>query len=124
VARNIVMVRDGEDRMLAALETLRKITPNWADPSVTTPTAAVDEAIKLTSGDTPIVPPESRVLLERIGMSKQQIARIEEDRRRFRQQQRIVAGQQARQRAVAPAGAPVGDTRPGTLPGNTPDVAR
>jgi hypothetical protein len=120
VARNIVMVRDGEDKMLAALDTLRKITPNWSDPSVTTPTAATDEAIKLTSGDRPIVPPESKVLLERIGFSKQQIARIEEDRRRDRRAQRIVAGQQARQRTTAPTG----DTQPGTLPGIGSDVAR
>lgn len=117
VARNVVMVRDGEAKMTAALDTLRKITPNWSDPSVTTPTAAVDEAIKLTSGDNPIVPPHSRVLLERIGMSKPQIQRIEEDRRKDRQRLRVVAGQQARQRVM-------GDTQPGTLPGIGSDVAR
>jgi hypothetical protein len=111
--------------MLAALDTLRKITPNWPDPSVTTPTAAVDESIKLTAGDNPIVPATSRVLLERIGMSKQQILRIEEDRRKDRQRQRIQVGEQARQRAAAaPVGAPVGDTQPAALPATTPDVAR
>jgi hypothetical protein len=121
VARNIVMVRDGEATMQAALDTLRKITPNWADPSVTTPTAAVDEAIKLTAGDNPIVPATSRVLLERIGMSKQQILRIEEDRRKDRQRQRIQVGEQARQRAAV---APSGDTQPAALPGTPADVAR
>jgi hypothetical protein len=111
VAANIIMVRDGADALERARDKLRRITPNWQDPSNTTPTAATDEAVKLSSGDNPIIPAESRVLLERIGLTKDQIQRVEADRRRARAQQRALA---IVTRQTQPA------QQPGQQPGQNP----
>jgi hypothetical protein len=111
VAANIIMVRDGASALDKVRDKLRAITPNWMDPSNTTPTAATDEAVKLSSGPEPIIPPDSRVLLERIGLDKTQIARVEEDRRRRRGAARLAlasgqAGQQPGQQQGQQQGAP------------------
>jgi hypothetical protein len=78
VARLALMVRDGN----STLPDLTSITSRWRDAATPTRAAAADEALKLTSGDNPILPPDSTVTYDRIGLSPQEQKQVMADKRR------------------------------------------
>jgi hypothetical protein len=82
-----VLWRDGALPPTGAVRTL------WSDPSTPTPAAAADRMVKLVQ--TGLVPLESDVALEQVGMSAADILRIKADRRRLQARERIQALAQA-----------------------------
>lgn len=76
VARKSILWRDGE----VDDDALAKVHVEWASPSTPTPSAAADAAMKLVAAK--ILPPESKVTLDRIGLSDVEQKQLEEDRRK------------------------------------------
>lgn len=70
------------DNLTEIPDELRDLSIRWRDPSTPSRAAAVDAALKLTSGDNPIIPADSEVALELAGLSQMQIDRVMADRRR------------------------------------------
>lgn len=58
----------------------RHIEVDWAPPETVSLTAAADAVYKLTSGDNPVLPAQSDVVLKRLGFSAVERAQIEQDR--------------------------------------------
>lgn len=82
--RLALLVRDGE--IPADYNT---ISNKWRDPATPTRSAAADEAVKLSSGDDPIIPRDSTVLYDRIGLDPDEQAQLESEKRSQRADQRI-----------------------------------
>lgn len=80
VARLALLVRDGRipDGFDAA------VSPKWGDPATPTRSAAADEAVKLSAGDDPIIPRDSSVLYDRLGLSPEEQRTLAADKRRAR----------------------------------------
>lgn len=98
VASRMVRLRDGGD----GTDELQRIDVNWANPEFTSPGAAADALVKLSSVFTWIG--ESEVGLEMAGFSSAQITRLLADKRRAQgagQMEAILAA--AKPRTVAPA---------------------
>jgi hypothetical protein len=78
VGRLALLVRDG-----AVPDTFETAVNNrWRDPATPTRAAAADEALKLTSGDNPILPPDSSVTYDRIGLTPAEQRQVTTDKRR------------------------------------------
>lgn len=58
----------------------RRIEVDWTPPELVNFTAAADAVSKLTSGDSPVLPARSDVVLKRLGFSAVERAQIEKDR--------------------------------------------
>lgn len=78
VGRLALLVRDG-----AVPDSFSSLGTRWRDAATPTRAAAADEALKLTSGDNPILPPNSSVTYDRIGLSPAEQRQVEIDRRRM-----------------------------------------
>lgn len=78
VGRLALLVRDGE--IPDTFDT--SVTTRWRDAATPTRAAAADEALKLTSGDNPILPPDSSVTYDRIGLSPAEQRQVTADKRR------------------------------------------
>lgn len=76
VARMALLVRDGD------LPDLSNVTTRWRDAATPTRAAAADEALKLTQGDNPILPADSTVTYDRIGLSPAEQRQVSADKRR------------------------------------------
>lgn len=74
----VLLVRDGA----VPDDYARRVSNRWRDAATPTRAAAADEALKLTSGDNPILPPDSTVTYDRIGLSPAEQAQIIADKRR------------------------------------------
>lgn len=61
---------------------LVRMTAHMADPSLSSRSATVDATLKLTSGENPIIPPDSRVALQMAGLTPGQVDAVMEDRSR------------------------------------------
>lgn len=72
-----LLVRDGE-----IPATYRDVTAHWRDAATPTRAAAADEAVKLTTGDNPILPPDSSVTYNRLGLTPPEQRQLESDKRR------------------------------------------
>ena len=78
VGRLALLVRDG-----SVPDTFDTAVNNrWRDPATPTRAAAADEALKLTSGDNPILPPDSSVTYDRIGLTPAEQRQVTVDKRR------------------------------------------
>ncbi len=77
VGRLALLIRDGE-----VPDTFSGITAKWRDAATPTRSAAADEALKLTSGDNPILPPDSSVTYDRVGLSPAEQRQVVADKRR------------------------------------------
>lgn len=115
--------RDGD----VDIDALRKVRSSWRDPNSPTRSAQADEATKLTSVE--ILIPDSKVTYDRVGLSLEEQAQLEIDKRKFRAQQlaQAIATQAAGpdQPGSAPGG--VKPNQNGTAPGspkNPANVAR
>lgn len=78
VGRLALLVRDG----VIPEEFDMSVSTRWRDAATPTRAAAADEAIKLTSGDRPILPPDSVVTYDRIGLTPAEQRQVEADKRR------------------------------------------
>lgn len=78
VARLALLVRDGS----VPAEFDSRISARWRDAATPTRSAAADEALKLTQGDNPILPADSTVTYDRIGLSPAEQRQVAADRRR------------------------------------------
>lgn len=78
VGRLALLVRDAAvpDSFAADVST------RWRDAATPTRAAAADEAMKLTSGENPILPPDSTVTYDRIGLSPAEQRQVMADKRR------------------------------------------
>jgi hypothetical protein len=78
VGRLSLLVRDGR-----VPDDFRSVNAhNWRDAATPTRSAAADEAVKLTSGENPILPPDSSVTYDRIGLSPAEQRQVAADKRR------------------------------------------
>jgi hypothetical protein len=59
-----------------------RISARWRDAATPTRSAAADEALKLSQGDDPIIPRDSSVLYDRIGLTPAEQRQVEADKRR------------------------------------------
>jgi hypothetical protein len=84
VGRLALLVRDG-----ALPDNINDLDVEWADPATPTRSAAADEAVKLSSGDDPIIPRNSVVLYKRLNLSPQEQRQLESDKRKASASQRI-----------------------------------
>ncbi|KAB7755207.1 phage portal protein [Mycolicibacterium mucogenicum] len=71
-----LLFRDGS----VDLERFRQVSSKWRDASTPTRAAAADEATKLIGAE--VLPPDSVVTYDRIGLSQQEQAQLDRDRRR------------------------------------------
>jgi hypothetical protein len=78
VGRLALLVRDGS----VPAEFDDRISARWRDAATPTRSAAADEALKLTSGDNPILPADSTVTYDRIGLTPAEQRQVAADRRR------------------------------------------
>lgn len=78
VGRLALMARDASVPDNFASE----VSTRWRDAATPTRAAAADEAVKLTSGDNPILPPDSTVTYDRIGLTPAEQRQIIADKRR------------------------------------------
>ena len=76
VAYLSLLMRDGS----VDGEAFRKVDVSWRDAATPTRAAAADEAAKLISSQ--VLPPDSSVTYDRIGLSTQEQQRLDQDRRR------------------------------------------
>jgi hypothetical protein len=58
----------------------RRIEVDWAPPQLVNFSTTADAVLKLTSGDNPVLPARSDVVLKRLGLSAVERAQIEQDR--------------------------------------------
>jgi hypothetical protein len=93
-----LLVRDGE----VPPDYATRVSSRWRDAATPTRAAAADEALKLTSGDHPILPSDSTVTYDRIGLSPAEQRQVMADKRRMAGRD-VLAGLTA---AVAGADAP------------------
>ena len=77
VARLALMVRDGREPA-----GFSEVRCRWADAATPTRAAAADEAVKLIGAG--VLPPDSRVTYDRIGLTDGEVATLATDRRRAR----------------------------------------
>lgn len=77
VARLALLVRDG-----VVPPEFAEVSTKWRDAATPTRAASADEALKLTSGDNPILPPDSSVTYDRIGLSEAEQRQVTADKRR------------------------------------------
>jgi hypothetical protein len=80
VGRLALLVRDG--RLPDSYDTA--ISTKWRDAATPTRAASADEALKLTSGDNPILPPDSTVTYDRVGLSPAEQRQVIADKQRTR----------------------------------------
>jgi hypothetical protein len=78
VARLALLVRDGS----VPTDFDTRISARWRDAATPTRSAAADEALKLSQGDDPIIPRDSSVLYDRIGLTPAEQRQVEADKRR------------------------------------------
>lgn len=78
VARLSLLVRDGS----VPGDFDARISARWRDAATPTRSAAADEAVKLTQGDNPILPADSTVTYDRIGLTPAEQRQVMADRRR------------------------------------------
>ncbi len=78
VGRLALLVRDGD----VPADYDSAVSERWRDAATPTRAAAADEALKLTSGDNPILPAHSTVTYDRIGLTPAEQRQVESDRRR------------------------------------------
>lgn len=97
VGRLALLIRDG-----AVPDDYVNVTARWRDAATPTRAASADEALKLTSGDNPILPPDSTVTYDRIGLTPAEQRQVEADKRRAGGR---LIGQTLAQRARAAAAA-------------------
>lgn len=76
VARKILLWRDGK----VDEDALAKVHVEWGSPSTPTPSAAADAGMKLVAAQ--ILPPDSKVTYDRIGLSDIEQKQLVEDKRR------------------------------------------
>lgn len=76
VAYLSLLLRDGS----VDLERFRQVASKWRDASTPTRAAAADEATKLIGAQ--VLPPDSTVTYDRVGLSQQEQAQLDRDRRR------------------------------------------
>ena len=76
VARKALLWRDG----VVDEDALSKVHVEWASPSTPTPSAAADAGMKLVAAQ--ILPPDSKVTYDRIGLSDVEQRQLEADKRR------------------------------------------
>lgn len=74
-----LLVRDGE-----IPAEFSSVSNRWSDAATPTRSAAADEAVKLSTGDDPIIPRDSSVLYDRIGLTPQEQLQLDADKRRAR----------------------------------------
>lgn len=79
VAQWAAMVANGDTTLP---DGLRALSARWRDPSTPSRAAAVDAVLKLTQGQNPIIPANSRVALEMAGFSNADVERVIADRAR------------------------------------------
>lgn len=84
VGRLAILTRDGRDADLSAFE---NISVKWKDAATPTRSAAADEATKLISAG--VLPADSTVTYDRIGLSPQEQRQLTSDKRRAAASQRI-----------------------------------
>ncbi|MFD8618269.1 phage portal protein [Streptomyces sp. NPDC059513] len=84
VGKLAVLVRDGRDADLSAFE---NISVKWKDAATPTRSAAADEATKLISAG--VLPAESTVTYDRIGLNPQEQRQLVSDRRQVQASQRL-----------------------------------
>lgn len=77
VGRLALLVRDGR-----VPDDFANVTTRWRDAATPTRAAAADEALKLTQGDNPILPADSTVTYDRIGLSPAEQRQVAADKRR------------------------------------------
>lgn len=77
VGRLALLVRDG-----SVPDEFANVTTRWRDAATPTRAAAADEALKLTQGDNPILPADSTVTYDRIGLSPAEQRQVAADKRR------------------------------------------
>lgn len=87
-------------------ERARRIETVWRNPATPTMAAQTDAAVKLVSAG--IIPPESEVALEMVGLTEAQRQRIRADRRRTQARQALAAIGDRAARAVDDAGSGTG----------------
>jgi hypothetical protein len=58
----------------------RRIEVDWTPPELVNFSAAADAVVKLTSGDNPVLPARSDVVLKRLGLSEVERAQVALDR--------------------------------------------
>lgn len=99
VGRLSLLVREGE-----IPAGFGRVSPDWRDAATPTRSAAADEAVKLSQGDDPIIPRDSSVLYDRIGLSPAEQRQLVADKRRAAGRQAIgalsAAAEAARQDAT------------------------
>lgn len=78
VGRLALLVRDGA----VPTEYDQAVSAKWRDAATPTRAAAADEALKLTSGDNPILPPDSTVTYDRVGLSPAEQRQVIADKQR------------------------------------------
>lgn len=84
VARLAVLIREG-----AVPDGFGSLAAKWKDASTPTRAAAADEAVKLVGSD--VLPSDSSVTYDRIGLSPQEQATLEVDKRRSRARDTLAA---------------------------------
>ena len=98
VGRLALLVRDG-----AVPDDFATISARWRDAATPTRAAAADEALKLTSGDNPILPPDSTVTYDRIGLTPAEQRIVMADKRRSAGQSGVLSALRAAS-GTSPAG--------------------
>lgn len=84
VGKLSLLVRDGKNADLSALN---NVSTKWRDAATPTRSAAADEAVKLISAG--VLPADSSVTYDRIGLSPQEQKQLENDKRRAQASQRM-----------------------------------
>lgn len=95
VARLSLLVRDGS--VPAGFD---RVSERWRDAATPTRAAAADEALKLTSGDNPILPPDSSVTYDRVGLSPAEQRQVAADKRRVQGRDVLASIRQQAEAAV------------------------
>ncbi|MFE9497272.1 phage portal protein [Streptomyces collinus] len=84
VGKLSLLVRDGKNADLSAFN---NVSVKWRDAATPTRSAAADEAVKLISAG--VLPADSTVTYDRLGLSPQEQRQLENDKRRAQASQRI-----------------------------------
>lgn len=79
VGKLSLLVRDGE-----IPDDFNNLANKWRDAATPTRSADADAALKLSSGDDPIIPRDSTVLYDRLGLDPDEQRQLENDKRRAR----------------------------------------
>jgi len=73
----VLLVRDG-----SIPDDYRGVSTKWREAATPTRSAAADEALKLTQGDNPILPADSSVTYDRLGLTPAEQRQVAADKRR------------------------------------------